>query len=323
MERERWKTVELSLLLLEQIGAMVIMVLAGLIVAKAGLLDDQGSQVLARVAIYVLTPCALVDGFQTPLEQDKLEGLLASLLAALVIFGLLLGGSWLLRRGKHPLTPGERPSIVYSNSGNLIIPIIMHTLGGEYVIYSCAYLLVQTLSTWTHGQLLLGGSQGLSVRRVATNPSVCGIFLGLVLFLLGVTLPGPVGSAASSLGAALGPVSMLVIGVMLYQTDLRRAFSNPAIYRTIALRLLVFPLLAMGVLLAIGCLWRPLGDVGEILTVTLLCASGPSATTPTQMAQLYHHPESGYMSSINAVTTVLCVVTMPAMIFLYQFLRGA
>lgn len=312
---------ELSLLLLEQIVAMVIMVLAGFTLARAGLLNSRESQVVSRVVIYILTPCALLDGFQTPLDRGKLEGLLVSLVASVIIHAIYFGGVGLLCRGRHPLTPGEQASVVYNNCGNLIIPIILHTLGSQYVIYSCAYLLVQTLAMWTHGQMLLGGSQGLTVKRVVTNPCICSIFLGLVLFLMGVVLPGPVGSAVSSLGACLGPISMVVIGVMLAEVDFRKALTNLCIYRTLALRLGVCPLIAIGVLLVVGRMWSG-GEVGPALTVTLLCASGPSATTITQMAQLYRNPESGYLSSINAVSTVLSAATMPAMMFLYQFLAG-
>jgi predicted permease len=311
---------ELSLLLLEQILAMVVMVLAGFVLSKAGKLTSRESQAISCVIIYILTPCALLDGFQTPMDGEKLVGLLASLLGAVVLYCVFLAGAWCLGRGKWKLTRGEQVSIVYSNSGNLIIPIILHTLGSEFVIYSCSYLLIQNLVTWTHGQLLLGGSRKLTVKQVATNPCICAIFLGLTLFLLGIQLPGPVSGAVTSLGACLGPVSMVVIGVMLAEVPFKKAFSNLGIYRVILLRLVICPVLAAIILWGMGRLWPGGSDVSGALTVTLLCAIGPSATTLTQMAQLYQNPESGYLSSINAVTTVLCAVTMPAVILFYQLL---
>lgn len=307
---------ELSLLLLKQILSMTVMVLAGWIMARRGLLNCEESRIVSRVVIYILTPAALLDGFQTELDTNKLEGLLASLIGAVLIYAVFLGGTWLMGRGRRPLSAGEQACVVYSNSGNLIIPIIINTLGSEYVIYSCAYLLVQNLLTWTHGQVLLGGSRGLRVKTVVTNPCLCGIALGLFMFLMGLRLPGPVGGAVSSLGACLGPISMLVIGVMLAEADLKRAFASPAVYRVILLRLAAYPLLAALILWGMVQVWP--GEVTGALTVTLLCAIGPSATTLTQMAQLYENPESGYMSSINAVTTILCAVTMPVMIFLFQ-----
>ena len=43
----------------------------------------------------------------------------------------------------------------------------------------------------------------------------------------------------------------------------------------------------------------------------------PSASTLTQMAQVYGK-DADYASAINVVTTLLCIVTMPLMVALYQ-----
>ena len=77
------------------------------------------------------------------------------------------------------------------------------------------------------------------------------------------------------------------------------------------------PLLSMAVLLALRVLW-PHSDGDNVLLVSLLCAIGPAASAITQMAQLYHNPNSGYVSSINVLTTLLCAVTMPVMVLLFQ-----
>jgi predicted permease len=42
----------------------------------------------------------------------------------------------------------------------------------------------------------------------------------------------------------------------------------------------------------------------------------PSATTVTQMAQLYDR-EVSYATAINTVTTLVCLVTMPLLTMLY------
>jgi len=61
-----------------------------------------------------------------------------------------------------------------------------------------------------------------------------------------------------------------------------------------------------------------LADNGErILLVTLLATMTPSASTITQMAQVYGR-DADYASAINVTTTLLCIVTMPVMIMLYQ-----
>ncbi len=53
-----------------------------------------------------------------------------------------------------------------------------------------------------------------------------------------------------------------------------------------------------------------------ILLISFLATITPSATTVTQMAVLYDN-NGTYASAINALTTVVCIVTMPVMILLY------
>ena len=44
----------------------------------------------------------------------------------------------------------ERATVIYSNAGILVIPLVQDLLGKEYVIYSSAYITVQLVLIWTH-----------------------------------------------------------------------------------------------------------------------------------------------------------------------------
>lgn len=57
--------------------------------------------------------------------------------------------------------------------------------------------------------------------------------------------------------------------------------------------------------------------VGIIVVVSLLATCTPSASTITQMAQIYGK-DADYASAINVATTLLCILTMPLMVALYQ-----
>ena len=54
-----------------------------------------------------------------------------------------------------------------------------------------------------------------------------------------------------------------------------------------------------------------------LMLITLLATITPSATTVVQIAQL-HDKTPEYASAINMATTVVALVTMPLMIFLYS-----
>ena len=244
-------------------------------------------------------------------------GLLLALGAAVLLHLLYLALNGLMNRSGHGLAPEEQASVIYNNAGNLILPMVMAILGQEYVIYTSVYILVQNILMWTHGQKLMGGAQQFDWKKIVTTPAIAAILAGLALFITGLRLPGPLVTAMEGLGSCMAPLSMLVIGILFSELDLKRVLCQGRIYWVAGLRLLVYPLLSMVVLLALRVLW-PHSDGDNVLLVSLLCAIGPAASAITQMAQLYHNPNSGYVSSINVLTTLLCAVTMPVMVLLFQ-----
>lgn len=82
-----------------------------------------------------------------------------------------------------------------------------------------------------------------------------------------------------------------------------------------AVRLIAYPLLNIVVLKFSG-LAAMVPEGQTILLITLLATITPSASTITQMAQVYGK-DADYASAINVVTTLLCIVTMPLMVMLY------
>jgi len=304
-------------MLINQIMAMALMVLAGFVLAKKKLLTGEESRIITKALVYVIIPCSLIDAFGTDFDADKLEGMIVGLLLAVLVFSVFLAGGWLM--GKRGFTNAEVCSVIYSNSGNLIIPIVTGVLGTEYVIYTCAYMLIQNLLTWSHAQMKMGGEAELTVKKVMTNPCILSILGGLALFLLRLHLPGPLDTAVGSLGACIGPLFMLVTGILLAEADLKAAFSSGRTYFVVFIRLILYPALVLVLVLTAGRLWdHPMKE--GVLMVILLCSSGPPASTLAQLAQMYHNGEARYISALTALCTVLSAVTMPIMCILYQMM---
>ena len=309
---------EVSWLLVQQIASMVLMGLAGYGVGKLKLITGEQSRVLSCMCIYLAVPCSLMTSFNTAMEADKLTGLLLALGAAVLLHLLYLALNGLMNRSGHGLAPEEQASVIYNNAGNLILPMVMAILGQEYVIYTSVYILVQNILMWTHGQKLMGGAQQFDWKKIVTTPAIAAILAGLALFITGLRLPGPLVTAMEGLGSCMAPLSMLVIGILFSELDLKRVLCQGRIYWVAGLRLLVYPPCSPW-----RCSWPcgccgPHSDGDNVLLVSLLCAIGPAASAITQMAQLYHNPNSGYVSSINVLTTLLCAVTMPVMVLLFQ-----
>lgn len=153
-------------------------------------------------------------------------------------------------------------------------------------------------------------------KKIITNTNMIAILFGIFLFLAQISLPGPVDSAVRSLGSMIGPLAMLISGMLIAGTTPQEILTFPHIGLVTILRLIGVPLLTI-LLLKFSDLASFAENGSQILLVTLLATITPSASTITQMAQVYGK-DARYAGAINVITTLFCMITMPIMVYLYQ-----
>ena len=305
----------LNLLLFQQIAKLFILIFLGWAIVKAGILKSEDSRVLSMLLLYVIVPCVCVSGFQVErtAENSRMVGL--SLLSALVMNGLCILLGALAARVFH-LDVVEEASVQYPNAGNLIIPLVSSIFGSEWVMYVTVYTMIQTILDWTHARILISGKKKISLRDLVCNVNILAIALGLLLFIFQIRLPTVIGSAFSMAGNTIGPVAMLIIGMLMADIDTRQLRSYRQIWKPVLLRLIVLPVILVCVAKYSGL--TTLASHGEtLIIISLLSAVAPSANIVTQFSQMFGR-DAHYASLINAVTMLLCIITMPLMITLFQ-----
>ena len=229
----------------------------------------------------------------------------------------IVGLARLLRRPLR-LDVIERTCIIYTNAGILVIPLVRALLGEDYVIYSCAFLVVQQVLLWTHCRSLLCGTRGFAWKKIIGNVNIIAILIGGALFILRLPLPGLVNDLFSQLGAMVGPIGMLLAGIVIADTPLRQLFMRRRHYVPVLLRLIICPIITVLLLRVIGAAsWIPDGH-SILLTVYLACIT-PACATVTSMAQLYDR-DAEYSSALYVLTTLFSILTMPLMVWVFEAL---
>ena len=304
-------------LLLYKIAQLFVVMMLGFLLVKLGLVKSRDSTVLSRISLYLLMPCAIIESFSVELTGDVLSGLLFAFVAAVAVHLLLFGVDFVYARltGVSKL---ERASVFYSNSGNLIIPIVTFCLGGEYVIYATAFLVVQLILIWTHGVCFFVGKEGRSLKKILLNVNLLAIVLGAILLAFRVRVPNFIGEITSSLGSMVGYVGMLIAGMTAASVDLAKTLRRRGLYAVCLMRTVVVPALALALLLAILAVSRVAGEE-KILLITFLATMTPTAATILQFAQI-HDTEPDYAVAINVASTLLAILTMPLFVLLYETL---
>lgn len=307
----------ISILLMQQIVQLFLMIFMGYLIVKTGLVRDDDSKVLSKIILYLIVPCVIINAFQVDYTTDTVKGLLIAFAASVMTQVILLVVISVAGKLLH-LNEVEVASVYYSNSGNLIVPIVTFILGQEWVLYGCVFMSVQLVFLWTHCKKIISREASYDWKKIILNINMISIFIGVILFFTKIRLPEIIGNTLASAGTMIGPASMIVTGMLFAGMNLKQIFANKRVYFITFLRLIAVPLIAL-VLIKLSNLASFSADGNKIMLIVFLAIITPSASTVTQMCQVYGN-DSRYASAINVMTTLLSIITMPIMVMLFQMI---
>ncbi len=307
----------IALPLAKKIAELFLILFAAAALVKTGVLKTEDSKVLSKLSLYFITPCVIFNSFQKELTAEVGQGLLTAVALAVgfeVLFFLIAA---VLRR-VWKATEVERASIIFANVGNLVIPLVSYVLGPEWIIYVSAYIFVFNLLFWTVAIRMFDRESKPSLRKILLNPNLVATWAGLLTLFTRLKLPEPVALTFSDVAAMIGPLTMMITGMVIGGMTLRGMFANHRVFGVIFFRMILASGLAV---LAAVPVARFLPVDRSIVMIVLLGAIAPSASNINQVAILYNK-DAGYASAINVLTTLSCIVTMPLWIMLYETLIG-
>ena len=337
--------------LVSKILSLLVLLGAGVVLVRTKLLKKEDSVTLSKISVFLLSPCVIVSSFSMQVDGQAGHNLLLCFFYAILANFLFLFLGTFLKRPLH-LSPVEEMSLEYTNCGNFVLPIVAGVLGEEYLLYVSAYITVYNLLVWTHGIHLFqerdknspeacsnkdyfkevcskedyckaghskeeysnGEHKANALFKILFNPNILAILFGVFLFFTKISLPAPLSLAISDLGKLIGPLSMLITGIVLGTMSFKKILSYKRIYMITAFRLLLFPSIY---LLLISILSRIEGflDNPVLFLVTFLSAMAPSAANVSQFAILYGKEEE-YASCINIFTSLCTILSMPILLYI-------
>lgn len=308
---------QISLLLMEEIIKLFVIMFMGYVVVKAGLMKSSESKSVSVIMVYLVIPCVILNAFQVEYTPDVQKGLLLACAAAVAVHILFLLLTAILKKPLH-LDVIERATIIYSNAGILVIPLVQELLGQDYVIYSSAYIAVQLILIWTHCKNMLCEEDKLEWKKVLLNVNIISIIAGVVLFIFRIQLPSGAQDVLNMMNNMIGPLGMLLAGMVIAEVPLKTVFIRKRSYLSAALRLLVYPVFVL-ILMKIIQTFAGIQDSKQILLTVYLASITPACATVTSMAQLYDK-DAAYSSSLYVLTTLLSIATMPVMVGLFEMM---
>ncbi len=311
----------------EKVGLLFLLIAIGFVCQRIKLLSEEANKGMADLVMYIVTPCVIVNAFSATLyEKGEILTMLKNMgivaLAAAVMHVVMIVAVCLVFRLRNE----DRRRVlrfagVFSNAGFVALPLaqaLIDTPGShEGALYASVFLAVFNIVLWTWGLLDMQGSgHRLGWKKLLLNPGLIGVVVGLVFFLsplyvklgsiAGIALPSVLSGALGAISALNLPLPMLMVGYYLGKADLREAFRDGWSYLCMVLRLLVFPLAALGALYLCGVR-------GNTLIALVIGACAPVGATTTIFAAKYGR-DTALSVRLVSLSTILSLVSMPLIV---------
>lgn len=296
-----------------QVLILFVLIAVGFTARKVKILTTEGIKCITELMLYVVTPCLFINSFQQEYDPSLIKGFFIAAAAAIVCHLVAISLGILLIRDKDKARRSVfRFGIVFSNCGYMSLPLQQALLGKEAVFYGASYIAAFNIFLWTYGlALMCNGKERISVKKAILNPGTISVTVGLLLFFLQIDLPDIIGKPIEYLAALNTPVPMMIIGYHMANLNFKKVLRSKGEYIMLVTRLVVMPLLMLGVLYLAGIR-------GTLLISCVISASAPVAAMGTMYASKYGG-EAELSASCVAISTLLSVITMTLIVGFASF----
>jgi predicted permease len=289
--------------------------------------DTDPARVLANAAFFIFVPALL---FRTTARLDTATLPWAFLLAFFVPALALIAAMYVFYRGRaRPGEPVVAPSVkaITAGFGNTLqvgLPVAAGVFGEKGLAIHIAVVSLHALSILTLLTAIvemdlarerrsgdLAGTLLQTVRNTVIHPVVLPVLAGLAWNATGLPLPAVADEALQTLGTAVVPLCLTLIGMSLAYYGWPRTWRGLA--GLVAAKLVLMP----AIVLAVG--HGLLGLHGMPLAVIVMIAALPTGSNALIFAQRYRALEAE-VTAATVVSTVLYVATAPLWLALLAWL---
>lgn len=321
-----------ALIVFNQVIIMFILAATGYLLARLKLVSADVCRSFSSILLYVVNPSIIIVATARDYNPQEARGFLAALLLSLIIqvaFSLI--AMVIIRRKGNQNAGLERFAAVMPNTAYIGIPMTYAVLGLEGVFFIIANIIIFNLILFSYGRFQLEADHAMAEGKPAPrfqldkriipcliNPATIATVIGLILYFAQLSLPTVLMGAAEHFFNLNTALSMLVVGIILSQTDLKSIITDLRCTQISLLRLVVFPALAVLALAAIDLSWL-VEDSYILKSAIIIGISGPSAVA-TSFAAVIYGADSVYGARLVSNASLLCIITMPLIYLLWEVL---
>lgn len=305
--------IENLLLVGQHVLVLFILVAVGMISNYLKIFDQNSVDKMTDFVLFFVNPCVIIKSFQRELNASMVKGL--GIVFCVAIFAHIIAiimAKFFIKDKDVNKSRVLKFSVIFCNCGFMSLPLQEAILGDDGVFYGSVYVAAFTVFVWSYGFFLMGGGlKGLSVKKIILNPGMISVAIGLLLAVLSIKLPLIIFSPVKYMAYLNTPLPMVIIGFYIAQLSFKDTFKQSKSYIATLLRLVVIPLITIGVLLLLEIR-------GTLLIVCAIASSTPTAALTVMFSNKFNR-DTKLAAQLVSISTIISIITMPIIIGLAQY----
>ncbi|MDF2520288.1 MAG: Auxin Efflux Carrier [Clostridia bacterium] len=292
-----------------QILILFIIMFIGLIAKKKNIINETVEKSISTLLIKIGLPSLVIASsaiqYSSEIIPNMLNIFLITLLSYVAIIAIGMLTSSLFKFDKNS---GRvyLSLIVFANVGFMGYPLAKALYGDIGVFYTSIVNLVFTSFLWTYGILLYNSDGKINAKNLLNIGTVSSL-ITVLIFIFQIPIPAPVLSAFDLIGKMATPLSMIMIGSLIADINLKELFTDWRVYWTSLLKLILIPI-------ATAIILKLLGYNEIVIGICTLMAAMPAGATNSIFAKEFDVNPT--FASVGVfMTTLLSIATMPLILY--------
>lgn len=321
---------EVFSLTLTQMLVMFLLMLTGYTLQKTKILPQNSSAVVSKLLVFVLSPALTLSNQIKMCTPQNLLSCSTLILYSIVIVAAAMGIAYALspiiikNPDKDPAKDYQRQiyryAITFGNFGYMGNYIVLGIWGDEMLFKYIMFTFLMNAIVLAWGVYILV-PKDKSARSIWANlktglltPPFIAMIIGILMGVTGVSkyVPGFVNTALDNAGNCMGPVAMLLAGMVVGEYNFAELLSDKKVYLTTFLRLILIPAVFVSIL-------KWIGTSEEIVTLVLIAYATPMGLNTIVYPAAYSG-DTKTGASMAMISNILAVATIPLMYYIFAVL---
>ena len=292
-----------------QILSLFFIMVVGYVLRKRNVFDEEANVRFTRLIIYVSLPAQIIKAFvanQGIVSNGEVILMFGISLVAYLLYAIVGVLFIIMVR-----VPADKRStylfmMMFGNVGFMGFPLTEALLGEEALIYAVIFNVIFNLLVYSFGILMIGKKEEkfqFPIKKLLNMPLISAV-LSIILYFGKIQFPEVLVKSLDFMGNITTPVAMLILGSTIAGMPWKELFDEWRIYVFTGFKLLIIPILVIGILKLVPTL-NPL-----IRGSLILLSATPVATNSTMLA-IEYGGDIRLTSKGIFFTTLLCMLTIP------------